>query len=123
MSRARKTSSSGLAGPPTVETLLSTLGMPGTSSASASAEPAAALSPSRQTEPIPLSGGGVSGPLVEPSADERRNGWNAASLTKYLQEQQASADLRDDPASSMRRPGRRPQRQTNLKRVEWDTGG
>src|SRR3546814_12460654 len=83
MSRARKTSSSGSDGHQTVETLLSTLGQQETSSASATAEPAAAPSPSRQTAPIPLSGGGVSGPLVEPSEDERRNGWTAASLTKY----------------------------------------
>ncbi len=28
--------------------------------------------------------------LIEPSADERRNGWDAKSLTKYVHEQRAA---------------------------------
>src|SRR3546814_16627220 len=49
-------------------------------------------------------------PLVEPTAEEARNGWTAESLSSYLQDQQASASQRVDPASAMRRQGRRPPR-------------
>lgn len=42
-------------------------------------------------------------PLVEPSDDEKRNGWDAISLTAYLDEQSAAQSLRISPGSAMRR--------------------
>lgn len=50
----------------------------------------------------------ASTPLVEPSEDEARNGWTAATLTAYLTEQQAAQSLRVDPHSAMNRQARRP---------------
>jgi hypothetical protein len=59
-------------------------------------------------------------PLVQPTADEARNGWDAASLTAYLAEQQASASLRVDPRSTMNRQARRPKRQNDRYRpLRW----
>jgi hypothetical protein len=40
--------------------------------------------------------------LVEPTEDERKNGWTAESLTAYLQDQKAAQSLRTDPHSAMR---------------------
>lgn len=58
--------------------------------------------------------------LVQPTADEARNGWTAETLTAYLQEQQASASLRADMGSAMRRQGRRPQRQNrDYRPLRW----
>jgi hypothetical protein len=39
---------------------------------------------------------------IEPTADEARNGWTAATLTAYVQEQTAAQSLRADPHSAMR---------------------
>lgn len=47
---------------------------------------------------------------VEPSAAERRNGWTAETLTKYLAEQEAAAAVRLDPHSTANRRNRRPGR-------------
>ena len=59
-------------------------------------------------------------PMIEPSEGEARNGWTAESLTAYVQEQQASASLRIDPASAMNRQARRPQRQNRRYRpLRW----
>lgn len=59
-------------------------------------------------------------PLIEPSEGEARNGWDAESLTAYVQEQQASASLRIDPGSAMNRQARRPQRQNRKYRpLRW----
>lgn len=41
--------------------------------------------------------------LVEPTEDERRNGWTPESLTEYLREQRAAQSMRIDPAGEMRR--------------------
>lgn len=41
--------------------------------------------------------------LVEPTEDEKRNGWTAESLTAYVRESQAAASLRIDPQSAMRK--------------------
>lgn len=45
-------------------------------------------------------------PLIEPSEDEKRNGWTATSLTQYVIEQDAAASLRLDPAMRQTRPRR-----------------
>jgi hypothetical protein len=47
-------------------------------------------------------------PLIEPSADEARNGWTAETLTAYVAEQDAAASLRTDPVSAQNRAARRP---------------
>jgi hypothetical protein len=41
--------------------------------------------------------------LIEPTADEARNGWDAETLTAYVRDQTAAAELRADPASVTRR--------------------
>lgn len=41
--------------------------------------------------------------LIEPTEEEKRNGWTAETLTEYVREQKASQELRADPASPMRR--------------------
>lgn len=50
------------------------------------------------------------GPLVEPTDDEKRNGWTAETLTAYLAEQKAASALRIDPHSAMNRAARKPVR-------------
>lgn len=55
----------------------------------------------------------VDQPLVEPTADEKRNGWDAEELTKYLAEQQAAASLRIHPHSLRNRVDRRGFRQVS----------
>jgi hypothetical protein len=57
-------------------------------------------------------------PLVEPTPDEARNGWDAESLSSYLAEQQASQSLRVDPHSMMNRQARRPTRANNRYRPQ-----
>ncbi len=47
-------------------------------------------------------------PLIEPTAEEARNGWTAADLTKYLADQKAAANVRINPSSAMR-GNKRPQ--------------
>lgn len=59
-------------------------------------------------------------PLIEPSADEIKNGWTAESLSSYVAEQRASQELRVDPASAMNRQGRRPRRANSRYRpLRW----
>lgn len=41
--------------------------------------------------------------LIEPTEDEKRNGWTAETLTAYVRDQAASAEMRVDPHSAMRR--------------------
>ena len=52
-------------------------------------------------------------PLVEPTAEEARNGWTAESLTRYLAERTAGAALGVDPHSLHRKMARRPRSQNN----------
>lgn len=40
--------------------------------------------------------------LVEPTADEARNGWTAETLTAYVQEQRAAQAVRIDPRGPSR---------------------
>ena len=47
-------------------------------------------------------------PLVEPTEDERRNGWTAEALTNYLAERTAGQALKLDPHSLHNRMDRRP---------------
>lgn len=49
-----------------------------------------------------------SGPLIEPSDEEKRNGWTAETLTAYLNQQHAAQGVRVDIHSDERRQGRRP---------------
>ncbi|MDJ0896926.1 MAG: hypothetical protein QNJ92_17410 [Alphaproteobacteria bacterium] len=52
-------------------------------------------------------------PLIEPTEDEKRNGWTAETLTEYLREQKAAQALRMDPHSLSRRMARRPDMQNH----------
>jgi hypothetical protein len=45
-------------------------------------------------------------PLIEPTADEAKNGWTAKTLTAYLAQQQASQAMRNDWTSALRRKPR-----------------
>lgn len=47
-------------------------------------------------------------PRVEPTEDEKRNGWTAESLTAYLAERNAGQSLSIDVNSLHRRLARRP---------------
>lgn len=51
--------------------------------------------------------------LVEPTEDERRNGWDAESLTTYLAERAAGQELAADPNSLHRMMARRPKAQNS----------
>ena len=46
--------------------------------------------------------------LVEPTDDEKKNGWTAETLTRYLIERRAGQSLDTDPNSLQRKMGRRP---------------
>jgi len=50
-------------------------------------------------------------PLVEPTEEERRNGWTAKTLTAYLAERQADQSLSVDVNSLHRQVARRPNEQ------------
>lgn len=52
----------------------------------------------------------TSQPLIEPTADEARNGWTRESLTRYHAEQRAAQAVKIDPHSVLNRQARRPQR-------------
>jgi hypothetical protein len=41
--------------------------------------------------------------LIEPTDEEKRNGWTAESLTKYLKDQERAQSERIDPHSEVRR--------------------
>ena len=60
--------------------------------------------------------------LVQPSDEERRNGWTAETLTKYLHEQTAAQALKIDPLSSLNRRARRPTRANNRYRPHYWRG-
>jgi hypothetical protein len=47
-------------------------------------------------------------PLVEPTAEEARNGWTAQALTAYLAERTAAQTMKLDGASLLRRLQNRP---------------
>jgi hypothetical protein len=47
-------------------------------------------------------------PLVQPTAEEARNGWTASALTAYLAERTASQAMKLDDASLLRRLQARP---------------
>ncbi len=51
--------------------------------------------------------------LVEPTDEERRNGWTAETLTQYIADRAAAAELKTDPHSLHRRLARRPTRQNH----------
>ena len=51
--------------------------------------------------------------LIEPSAEERRNGWTAETLTAYLVERLAGQSLAVDVNSLHRRLARRPAEQNH----------
>lgn len=42
-------------------------------------------------------------PLIEPTAEEARNGWDSASLTAYVHEQRAAQEMKVDPRSLYRK--------------------
>lgn len=51
--------------------------------------------------------------LIEPTKDEKRNGWTAETLTMYLAERTAGQSLAIDPHSLHRRMARRPRVQND----------
>jgi hypothetical protein len=51
--------------------------------------------------------------LVEPTEDERRNGWTAETLSQYLAEQRAGQSLRIDPHSLQNRVAARSSEQNH----------
>jgi len=57
--------------------------------------------------------------IVEPTDEEKRNGWTAESLTKYLSERQAGQSLSVDVNSLHRRVARRPDMQTRYNPKRW----
>lgn len=56
--------------------------------------------------------------LVQPSAEEARNGWTPETLTSYLNEQKAAQSLRIDPHSALNRRARRPTKANNRYRPQ-----
>ena len=59
-------------------------------------------------------------PVVEPTEDERRNGWTSETLTAYLVDQRAAQSLRINPNSAMNRRARRPDKQNGRYRpLRW----
>ena len=46
--------------------------------------------------------------LIQPTKDELKNGWTAETLTQYVAERNAGAELRTDPHSLHRRMKQRP---------------
>jgi len=62
-------------------------------------------SPPKQAKPVEL---------IEPTEEERRNGWDAESLTAYVAERRAVQDTRIGPARCEPRP-----RWSNGSRWHW----
>lgn len=52
-------------------------------------------------------------PDVEPTEDEKRNGWTTETLTAYVASRRAASTLRADPHSLHRRADARPTMQRN----------
>lgn len=58
--------------------------------------------------------------LIEPTAEERRNGWTAKTLTAYIAERQAGQSLDVDVNSINRQAARRPGEQNHRYRpLRW----
>jgi len=57
--------------------------------------------------------------LIEPNAEELRNGWTAETLTAYVAQRTAGAELKNDPHSLHRKQARRPTRQTGYNPLRW----
>lgn len=58
--------------------------------------------------------------LVEPTDEERKNGWTTETLTAYLTERLAGQSLTIDVHSIQRRMGRRPNEQNHQYRpLRW----
>ena len=55
-------------------------------------------------------GAEASQPTVEPTEEEKRNGWTTETLTAYHAEQRAAQSLKIDPNSAFNRRQRRPTR-------------
>jgi len=49
--------------------------------------------------------------MIEPSEEERKNGWTAETLTQYLAERHAAQEMAVDVNSLHRRTARRPDEQ------------
>jgi hypothetical protein len=56
---------------------------------------------------------------VEPTPDEIRNGWDADSLSRYLADREAGAQVSIDPRSVHRSAARRPERQVSYSPLRW----
>ena len=57
-------------------------------------------------------------PLIEPSEGEKRNGWDAESLTAYLSQQDAATQAKLDPHAEHRRQTR-PQAMNKYRPLGW----
>ena len=57
---------------------------------------------------------------IEPTEEEKRNGWTAETLTTYLAEREAAQTLAFDPDSLERKSGRRKREQNhNYNILRW----
>lgn len=50
---------------------------------------------------------------IEPTDEEKRNGWTKETLSRYLAERRAGQSLAADPESALRRLARRPTEQNH----------
>ena len=57
--------------------------------------------------------------LVQPTAEEARNGWTAETLTAYLAEQKAAQSLRMDPSSTLRRKAPPVRANSSYRPLKW----
>jgi hypothetical protein len=57
--------------------------------------------------------------LVQPTAEEARNGWTAETLTAYLAEQKAAQSLRLDPSSTLRRKAPPARANSKYRPLKW----
>lgn len=56
---------------------------------------------------------------VEPTEEEKRNGWTTETLTQYLSERAAGHSLDADPSSLHRRVAERPRMQARYNPLKW----
>lgn len=57
--------------------------------------------------------------LVEPTEDEKKNGWTAKTLTAYHADRSAGQSLSIDVNSLSRRMARKPQTQARYQPLRW----
>jgi len=60
--------------------------------------------------------------LIQPTADEAKNGWTAETLTAYVAEQKAAQSLRIDPSSALRRKAPPVRANSKYRPLKWRRG-